>query len=179
MGKCDVKGPQIEVSTSNRNKNENSARTTTETTTVQQRIKMNAAITESKSKSKNKHKHKNISKVKNIYTNDVNDYTNDELKIGTEKTRGVVPPEMYQKKYKRTRGKKKISRTKEEKQNRMLRRNTRKMRGMMEQEWASYEPELLKDLIHSRKEIKIEVDRDRGATVTNPVPQHNRVSQSR
>ena len=130
MGKCDVKGPQIEVSTSNRNKNENLARTTTETPTVQQRNKMNAAITESKSKSKNKHKHKNISKVKNIYTNDVNDYTKEELKIGTEKTREVVP--MYQKKYKRTRGKKKISRTKEEKQNRMLRRNTRKMKGMIE-----------------------------------------------
>ena len=103
MGKCDVKGPQMEVSNSNRNKNENSARTTKETTTDQQRNKMNAVNTE------NKNKHKNINKVKNIYTNDVKiDYTNDELKIGPETTE-VVPTNMYQKNYKRTRGKKKIS----------------------------------------------------------------------
>ena len=60
MGKCDVKGPQIEVSTSYSNKNEKLARTTKETKTEQQRTKKITVNTENKSKNN----------LTNVYKND-------------------------------------------------------------------------------------------------------------
>ena len=48
MGKCDVKGPQMEVSTSNSNRNKDSIRTMKETKTEQQRTKTITVNTEDK-----------------------------------------------------------------------------------------------------------------------------------
>ena len=72
----------------------------------------------------------------------------------------VLKEDSTQKKYKRTRGKKKISRTKEVKQNRMIRRNKRKMRGMIETEWAAFETKPLPDLVGRRKEAESDSDSD-------------------
>ena len=76
---------------------------------------------------------KNKNNITNVCKNDVkNDYTNDVPTTGTETMIDnlVLTEKLNLLTYKRTRGKKKISRTKEEKQNRMLRRNKKKMRGM-------------------------------------------------